>query len=1765
MRKVFFLVLMCAFLLCGRVSVSALPLFELPEPLGESVPLHLQGESAAFAEELFDLDFSVSAAYRYASAVNGNASSFEEGAAGIVVFPKENADTYLRLSRVLPAERVTGITVYFDASEDYAHFTEDMTFDGLFFGHEGERRSTARKLRPDSLTAEDGLLAVHFSTAHEKWTDTIAFVDIDPYNGKPDWKVCRVCFEVAEQTPVEELVVVGLAAPLTGEAYAAIPHETGGFADVHIVSWSPELGEGGVADADTAYTATLSLIPKKDSRFTQDTHVTVNGTPTEAVCRTDGSLTVTVAFEKTAYLALHTVSFNGAGLKTAPQSVKVYEGKMLDLRQYFSVTPTDASKRFNGWSLSPSDDLFDAVYDLAVTENVMLYPVISYDFNFAVPANMNGWSFSCCSGRLENDCLVLTQTGESVDVKMTKYFVLDADLFCGVTAYFDPDCFNDTLLDGLFFSHAGESDDRSRMLSPKKAGRACGYETVFYDAKNATAWTGMLSKLRYDPFQSDGSTSLRALVFGKCPSVDADVFTMEGLTVPTTGMTDNGTQKAAETTGNAAVIGVSWSPELQNGRFDEKTVYTATVTLAPKKGYLFDLSKAYTVSFGNMKSAAEVLSERTLAAEFVFDETQPYSDVSLTLTGETACTVGIPSELTVKLNGDVPDRTVLFESSDESVAGVDENGVLHPVGEGNAVIKAICAYRPEVYDELAVAVSFYPFAVSVNGADEIKRGDRTVLYRFAVSDKNVPDASAKWSTDDPTIAVIDEDSGRLTPLGNGTVTVRAVSCYNSAVYAEKTVTISGQSASFTVFYDSAARDRVTGLPEPTVGKGTVFLSSAVPEREGYFFLGWSKSPDSVETETQLTVSGDTTVYAVWGKGIVWDLRGGNSRFSSVASGSMRNSPEGLVCSTNASQIDIRLTAANVHIDPKRCREICVLMAAEEDGQAQFFYQSEYTAKNGERKKVGYNINSDGSSGYNYAAAMSVSTAYEGEGLGVFRPLFFPVAEKNGAGIGKWGDPATEEIVGLWFDPYDGANRACVIRAVAFLDPERTVTFDAGTAEPVSGMPLAFTAAFGETVTVKDVPTRAGYRFLGWTAEENGVTLPKRTFAVTDDLTLRAAWAASPRMVSDGDDKRITRFAENLDAEHNDTLAVKTDAPRGATMTLTFVCDGKEETVTASVNALGYAVFDLAAYPFALEDAAVALPERFAVSETIFTKRAYWDALTETMLSEPKKSSSSGEKVYDTAVTDVTAETPIFMPVTDEKTEQPSAKGVMTVRELSQGGGNILFGFENETTDPLFPLENRMPTLYASDSVLTVGVLPPETAFTGTPAYLQTDVLSLDAEVHRYVIIKVRADTAGGLDLAFRTENGRFSESKTARGNVGASWTMLVYDMAAFETWRGTVTGLRLMPEGSAERLEIDWILFSDDIPSSMETIGGVSDRFPVVRTEDIRFEDVTAGDWFAPGVRTAYRRGMMIGVSETRFDPDGTLTKAQAVMLAMRLYTVCRALPEIAANGEPWYAPVMEAAKIAGLIGDEFGDPDTPITRRDFAVLIAKALPTQELPAVNMFRSLPDVTRGDAGFASILKLYNAGILTGENEDHAFFPDSFLTRAQAAAVVTRVVSKADRVRVVTAEELEARKIRYDPDDLIYDAALGNCEKEIFVNRSGRAYAMAATDDPCVMLTALFRDLSCEDVKTVRVGMKWDSDAVGAPEKNGCTLFFTTEDGGWSPQRAVGAQRNGEPDIYGVCEFVFDMLQNEQWKGELTGVRFDPFDARAAFELSYLILE
>ena len=206
-----------------------------------------------------------------------------------------------------------------------------------------------------------------------------------------------------------------------------------------------------------------------------------------------------------------------------------------------------------------------------------------------------------------------------------------------------------------------------------------------------------------------------------------------------------------------------------------------------------------------------------------------------------------------------------------------------------------------------------------------------------------------------------------------------------------------------------------------------------------------------------------------------------------------------------------------------------------------------------------------------------------------------------------------------------------------------------------------------------------------------------------------------------------------------------------------------------------------------------------------------------------------------------------------------------------------------------------------------------------------------------------------------------------------------------------------------------------------------------------QFSDVQSGDWFGPSVRKTYELGLMNGAGEGVFDPSGSVTVTQAIALAARIHRIYTTGSDDFKQGRLWYDVYARYALEQGIISTRF-NCRAPATREKFADILSRALPAKELEAINEVAdgAIPDVDMQSEYAPGIYRLYRAGVITGSGSRGRFDGSSGITRAEAAAIVTRMIDPSLRQTVTLTYQGPDLEEGPEKDDSFFsDAAmLGN---------------------------------------------------------------------------------------------------------------------------------
>lgn len=178
------------------------------------------------------------------------------------------------------------------------------------------------------------------------------------------------------------------------------------------------------------------------------------------------------------------------------------------------------------------------------------------------------------------------------------------------------------------------------------------------------------------------------------------------------------------------------------------------------------------------------------------------------------------------------------------------------------------------------------------------------------------------------------------------------------------------------------------------------------------------------------------------------------------------------------------------------------------------------------------------------------------------------------------------------------------------------------------------------------------------------------------------------------------------------------------------------------------------------------------------------------------------------------------------------------------------------------------------------------------------------------------------------------------------------------------------------------------------------------------FTDIKDTDWFKADVISSFETGLLKGKETNTFDPYGNLTLAEAITLAARVNNIYNGNSSPIENNNitgPWYQPYVDYAVENGLMMEgEFSDFEKIASRAEVAYVFCNTLGKENLYNINNITSIPDVDKDTLYHEEIFTLYNSGIVAGSDKYGTFNPDSFITRAEASAIVNRVADEEKRI-------------------------------------------------------------------------------------------------------------------------------------------------------------
>ena len=386
-----------------------------------------------------------------------------------------------------------------------------------------------------------------------------------------------------------------------------------------------------------------------------------------------------------------------------------------------------------------------------------------------------------------------------------------------------------------------------------------------------------------------------------------------------------------------------------------------------------------------------------------------------------------------------------------------------------------------------------------------------------------------WTTSNKNIATVDE-SGLVKAVNNGTVKITATSKLVDTVFAEVEVAVSGQTIPYTVTYDQNSTDTVANMPSAnTLAKEQFVFDTVYPVRSKYRFLGWSLTPDG-EVIDGTYITEDTTVYAIWEKAYRWDWSRDGYKEDFTADNGFNQYVTGgkymaIATDTNLETGEVlTFKSPEIDINPADYKILAIRMENSDFASDTSVILTLHT-KNGD-----------------VTLSQSITQTSRTE-------YAFSLESVSGT------------ITSFEFNP---TNIDCTVLldSIEFCN-EPSLIFNVGNADAseVTGLPSAvYENNNGYAPLPENIPSRAGYTFLGWSKDPDSKLLVDGKSVKTDAaLTLYAVWDKNDHFEFDSmDDYNMSSMVED-----------ETYISDGILYMTTYRADGVADPIISPKNALSY--------------------------------------------------------------------------------------------------------------------------------------------------------------------------------------------------------------------------------------------------------------------------------------------------------------------------------------------------------------------------------------------------------------------------------------------------------------------------------------------------------------------------------------------------------------------------------------------------------------------
>lgn len=190
------------------------------------------------------------------------------------------------------------------------------------------------------------------------------------------------------------------------------------------------------------------------------------------------------------------------------------------------------------------------------------------------------------------------------------------------------------------------------------------------------------------------------------------------------------------------------------------------------------------------------------------------------------------------LPANASDKSIIWSSSDESIATVDETGIVTAIAIGSTTIKATSVSNPDISGECLITVVPTPVSsITLSQSSVSIKVGGSVKIDASVLPESATNKAIVWTVANPEIASVDEN-GLVTGLALGTTNLTATAADDGGASAICVVNV----------IPTPAESITIDTPERTsfkVGESIQLSASVLPENATYKTVTWTSSDSNI--------------------------------------------------------------------------------------------------------------------------------------------------------------------------------------------------------------------------------------------------------------------------------------------------------------------------------------------------------------------------------------------------------------------------------------------------------------------------------------------------------------------------------------------------------------------------------------------------------------------------------------------------------------------------------------------------------------------------------------------------------------------------------------------------------------------------------------------------------------------------------------------------------------------------------------------------------